>query len=378
VVIDPDYWVLDADLQNNRWRPTPLVSLTPFYTPLDETALVHPLDRVGIRAGPGVDSYGRLVLRGSIVSIHEYRVSPFLSYSPGNNDNLITAGVDSIVCNLPAPNWSLGAIYEHSLAGDLPADPLDQGRLYLRWDQIYTTSFLYPNLKYWEFFFRFGDNFYPYETTRFADDPRVEHYTDIRAGGVTFHADSRMPYWNPDTGMAFDATYEYGFHAFGGGETFHRGWAQTSAVRRLPDGLGFLSETKLAGRLAGGIGGPDNGEHFRLGGPLRLRGLRRDDVKGNAFWLASGEWRVPLREDMNLSLYDNVAQLRSIYSSVFYDVGEAFLFDDSLGVEHAVGTGVYFDMPLFSLVENFTFRVEYAHAMRRGTDAAWAGWYFAF
>jgi hypothetical protein len=378
VTIDPDYWVLDAELQNNRWRPAPLVRLTPFYTPLDETAIVQPLDRVGIAAGPGLDNYGRLVLRGSIISIHDYRFSPFIAFTPGNNDNQLTAGVDSIVYNFPLPNWSLGATYEHTLDSDLVNDPLDQGRVYLRWDQIYTTSFLYPNLKYWEFFFRFGDNFYPYEQARLSQDPRVEVYRDIRAAGVAFHADSRIPYWNPDTGFAFDAAYEYGFPLFEVGETFHRAWAQASAVRRLPDGLGYLSETKLAGRLAGGIGGPDNGDHFRLGGPLRLRGLRRDDVKGNAFWLASGEWRVPIREDMDISLYDNVATLRSIYGSVFYDVGEAYLFDDPLGVEHAVGTGLYFDMPLFSLVENFTFRVEYAHAFQHSTDAVWAGWYFAF
>lgn len=379
ITLDPDYWVLDGDLHNNRWRKTPLVRLTPFYTPLDETALMQPLDRVGVAVGPGIDSYGRAVVRGSVISLHEYRVSPFLAYTPRTNDNQFTAGVDAILYNLPAPNWSLGAVYEHTLASDLIDDLQDQGRLYLRWDQAYTTSLLYPNLKYWEFFVRFGDNFYPYEATNPSQDPRIENYRDIQAAGVSFHADSRMPYWNPDTGFAFDATYEYGFAAFGEGETFHRGWAQTSAVQRLPDALGpFLSETKLAGRVAAGLAGPENGEHFRLGGPDRLRGLRRDDVKGNAFWLASAEWRVPLREDLDLPLYDNVAQLRSIYGSMFYDVGEAFLFDDPLGVEHAVGAGLYFDIPLFSLVENFTLRVEYAHALRRSTDAFWGGWYFAF
>ncbi|MBW3596787.1 MAG: hypothetical protein KY475_05865, partial [Planctomycetes bacterium] len=379
IAIDPDYWVLDGELHNNRWRKTPEVRLTPLYTPLDETPLMQPLDRIGIAVGPGIDALARPVVRGSIVKLHEFRVSPFLAYTPQNNDNQLTAGVDAIVYNLPVPNWSVGGVYEHTLASDLINDPNDQGRLFLRWDQIYTTSMLYPNLKYWEFFVRFGDNFYPYEATAPSPDPAIENYRDIRAAGVSFHADSRMPYWNPDTGLAFDATYEYGFPAFGEGETFHRGWAQASAVRRLAHGLGpLLSKTKLAGRVSAGLAGPDNGEHFRLGGPYRLRGLRREEVKGNAFWLASGEWRVPLREDLDISLYDNVAQLRSVYGSIFYDVGEAFLLDDPLGVEHAIGTGLYFDIPLFSLVENFTFRVEYAHALRRSTDALWGGWYFAF
>jgi hypothetical protein len=49
-----------------------------------------------------------------------------------------------------------------------------------------------------------------------------------------------------------------------------------------------------------------------------------------------------------------------------------------LGVEQAVGAGLYFDIPLFSLVENFTLRTEYAHTLERDSDAVWAGWYFAF
>ncbi|MBW3595681.1 MAG: hypothetical protein KY475_00235 [Planctomycetes bacterium] len=36
--------------------------------------------------------------------------------------------------------------------------------------------------------------------------------------------------------------------------------------------------------------------------------------------MASGEWRVPLREDRDFSLYDNVALLRSVYGSIFYDM----------------------------------------------------------
>ena len=376
VVVDPDQWVLDANLLNNRWKCEPEVHLTPLFTPLDEVPLVHPLDRLSIRAGPNIDEEGRFGLRGTLIANNKFRVSPFTAYT--TEDDQLSVGVDSRFFNVPLPNWSLGARYEHTLATGLYDDPTDQGWLYLRWDQVYTTSFIYPNLAYLDFYFRFGDNFFPDEDYRPPATPGVEDYRDVRAAGVWYHLDTKMPYWDPDGGIGFDAYYEYGFHAFGDGESFHRGWSQLSGVHRLPDGLGFLSETKLAGRVAGGVGAPDNGEHFRFGGALRFRGQRSEDTEGSKFWLSSAEWRFPLVTDIDASLYDRVITLRSIHASLFYDVGESYLFDNSQGVDHAVGAGLYFDLPLFSFVENFTLRMEYGYSLRHDTSILWVGWYHAF
>lgn len=378
VEIDPDRWVLDAHLENNRWRAEPAIRFTPLYTPLDEVPLTRPIDRLSFVYGPNVDAEGRIGLRGSLMSVNRYRISPFLSFTPEDNNNHLTAGVEAIVHQVPWKQWDLGVRYEHSLASNLFDDPQDQGRVFLRWNRAPATSFIYPNPSTIEFYFRFGDNFFPDEDIRPPINPAVEDYRNIRALGITLHADTRMPYWNPDTGWALDASYEHGFVAFGGGETYNRVWGQVSAVRKLPDGHGYLSHTKLAGRAAGGVGSPDNGEHFRFGGPQRFRGQRSEDTEGSAFWLGSLEWRFPLIDDAGLAVYDNFARLRSVYSAVFYDVGESFLLDRSQGIDHAIGVGLYFDIPLLSFVENLTVRVEYGRSLEQGTEIVWLGWYHAF
>ena len=379
IIIDPDQKILDANPKNNRWKFEPQVRFAPIYTPLEEIPLVHPLDRPSFVAGPGVDDVGRLGFFASYLYANRYRVTPYLTWlldSSGNNP--FVAGVDAVVYNTPVPNVTLGTRYERTLADPLIDDPYDQGRLYLRWNQAYTTSFIYEDLAFLEVYFRGGDNFWPNPDVRRHDAPGVEVYRDIRALGVWYHVDTQMPYWNPEKGYRFDANYEYGLRAFGAGETFHRVWSQGSAVHKLPEGLGYLSRTRLAGRLGGGVGSPDNGNHFQLGGPLRFRGQRSEDTEGSAFWVASAEWRLPLLTRLDLPIHDNVANWRSLYGAAFYDVGESFLFDQSQGVDHAVGLGLYFDLALFSFLEELTLRLEYAHSLRHDTNVAWFGLYHAF
>lgn len=376
IIVDPEQHVLDANLANNRWKPEPRVKFTPLYTPLDETPIAQPLDRVGIVFGPNIDAEGRIGFRGSVNSMNRYRVSPFLAYT--HDDAHTTVGVDSRFYNFPAPNLSVGARYEHTIDSGLFNEPTDQAKLYLRWHQAYTTSFIFEDLAYAEVYFRVGDNFFPDEDFRPPENPLVEDYRNIRAVGVSYHVNTQMPYWNPETGFQFDITYERGFVLGGKGETYDRVWSQLSGVKRLESAPGYLAETRLAGRIAGGIGSPDNGEHFRFGGPLRFRGQRSEDTEGNMFWLASTEWRFPLLTDMDNPLIDNFANFRSLYGAIFYDVGESYLFGDSQGVDHALGAGLYFRISLVSFLEQLTLRVEYGQSLRNESRIAWFGLYHAF
>jgi hypothetical protein len=381
IEIDPHQMTLDANLNNNRWKPTAQVRYSPLFTPLDESTIVNPIDRLSIVFGPNIDMESRIGFRATVLGDNNFRISPFLAYDFETGQQHLAAGVDAIVYNFPSANWQLGARYEHALITNLQNDPGSQTRIYLRKVLAYTTSMIYPNNSYLDFYFRSGDNFFPDEDrtlNRATNGPAVQNYGDVRAIGVKFHADSRLPYWNPYSGYLFDAEYEHGFRAFGDGETYNRLQAQGSIVHKLPDNWGWLSETRLAGRLGGGYGFPDNGEHFRFGGPNRFRGLRADKVEGNAFWLSSLEWRFPLLSHLDFQLADNFAKVETVSGSLFYDFGETFLFDRSMGFEQAVGAGLYFDIPLLSFVERTTFRIEYGHTLNRNADAVWFGLYYPF
>lgn len=382
VAVDPYATVIDSRPFNNTWKAEANCRVTPFYTPVDEAALLTPWNEHACVAGFGIDRTGSIGLRASVVSGNRYRISPFLAYTAATaakNADYLSAGVDAAFLNWPAPNWELRARYEYALLSTVANDPGQQARIALRRILSYTTSVIYPNLSYVDLYTRFGDNFFPDTDATNNFDPRVQQYNNVRAFGVDFHADTQLPYWDPDRGMRFDANYEHGFQAFGGGATYDRVSGQLGVVQRLRNAPGWLSETKLAGRIAGGYGWDDNGEHFRFGGPGRFRGRDATSTEGNSFWLTTLEWRYPIGGELDYQLFDNTAALRRVDGSVFYDVGRSYLMGTAQGqVDHAVGVGFYFQIPLLSFVENMTIRTEYGYSVTNSTGAFWFGLYRAF
>ena len=102
-------------------------------------------------------------------------------------------------------------------------------------------------------------------------------------------------------------------------------------------------------------------------------------MEGNAFWLGSLEWRFPLTGELDHEILDNTAALDSVDGSLFYDVGRSYLFDRPQGAtDHAIGAGLYFEIPILSFVERLTIRTEYGYSLVNQTSAFWFGLYRAF
>jgi outer membrane protein assembly factor BamA len=210
--------------------------------------------------------------------------------------------------------------------------------------------------------------------------PGVERYDNLAAWGVLYYRDFRTPYWDPDAGYRFYCYYENGQPVLGGEETYHRVFAEGSYIWRVPDGYGYLSSTRLVGRIAGGAGWPDNGEHFQLGGSLRLRGLGRSDREGSALWLASIEWRFPIYRNWHLNIADNIARISHVYGAVFYDVGAIYLNGRVVnGVAHSIGAGLRLDVAWLSFIERTTLRLDVARLLGEdGPVLFWFGFQHAF
>ena len=382
LVVDPEGTYIDGNPYDNAWGTDVDVRLSPLYTPVDEASLTQPWQRHSVVTGFGVDQNGRIGFRASAISSNRFRISPFISYTAATatrNNDRFSAGVDAVFYNFPNPNWQLIARYEQALLTNLENDPGQQGRIALRRIINYTSSLIYPDLAYVDVYARFGDNFFPDEDNTNNPDPRIEEFDDVRAFGVDFHLDSQKPYWDPDRGIRIDANYEHGFRAFGGGATYNRVSGQFAAVQRLNHTTGWLSRTKVAGRVSGGYGWDDNGEHFRFGGPGRFRGRSADQTEGNAFWLGSLEWRFPIVGDLNYDVLDNTASLKGVDGSIFYDVGRSYLLNEAQGkADHAVGVGLYWQIPILSFVENLTVRTEYGYSVTNETGNFWFGLYRAF
>ena len=128
--------------------------------------------------------------------------------------------------------------------------------------------------------------------------------------------------------------------------------------------LGPLSATRLAARVYGAAALPARGEFFPLGGDERLRGYSLADRQGSLVWLSSLEWRVPLVRCLTWDCCDHALGLRNIYGAAFYDIGDCYLNNHSLGpVAHAVGGGLRFDAAWFSFVERTILRFDVAKTL---------------
>jgi hemolysin activation/secretion protein len=182
--------------------------------------------------------------------------------------------------------------------------------------------------------------------------------------GAHYRIDYLTPYWDPEGGFRLDVTAAGGVPAFGDNEDFTRVSGQFSFVKGLPEGLGWLSETRLAGRIYGAAGWPDYNLYFTLGGAGLFRAFDMAERQGSAVWLGSVEWRVPLVKHLRWDCCDHAVGLRGISAVLFYDVGNAYVFGDELGdVAHGVGGGLYFDVAWFSFVERTTIRFDVAKSV---------------
>jgi hypothetical protein len=389
ISVDPDQVLLDSNPANNHWKSECLWRLTPLYTPLDETDLTTPYDRwsvimgpwigytgsgMGV-TGPGYDQTGHMGARIGAYRLQHFKGGIYTSWEM--DDQAMVLGGDGLIDHFPWHNTQIGFQFDHSLTPDWAETRRDRGRIWGRYIINYSSSFYMAPIEFVDVYARVENEFWQDAGVR---KPGIERYDDLAAIGVHFHRDYLTPYWDPVGGYRLDLNFEHGMPELGGDETYHRLEGEFSTVKGLPSGLGYLSQTRLAGRLYAGYGWPVNGEHFQLGGSRRMRGMERAEIQGNAMWLASAEWRFPIWQNIDYPICDNVLAWKHLYGACFYDIGEMYLNKQSLGgVHHSLGVGLRMDMSVFSFIERFTLRMDMARALDdNGQLMFWFGMQQAF
>jgi hemolysin activation/secretion protein len=191
------------------------------------------------------------------------------------------------------------------------------------------------------------------------------------------------PYWDPEGGFAADVTYQYGLPIVGNTETFQQLYGQFSFVKPMPhlfDWLGdgpvvsWLNDTRWAFRVGGAGAVPTNGQFFTLGGGNLFRGFGLDQRQGNAIWVGSVEWRVPVLRDLDGEYCDHVAGLRNVFLAPFYDAGACYLEGQRLGnVAQALGVGLRLDVTWLGMIERTTVRLDFAKTIN--AQAPWQFWF---
>jgi len=389
IAVDPDQILVDSNPSNNAWPPRVRLRVTPLYTQLEETDLTNSYDRWNLIVGPW--AYGAAYadpwfarsplfgIRAGAYRTQELSAGGYLAYR--SNDRNIVAGVDGVLDHWPIPHTQVGFVAERSLTtlgdGDTPAS---RAVIYGRYIMTYGDSLYLPPFKYVEVFSAVQSHPLPDPAQA---TPGADLFHQQSSVGAHFHMNYLTPYWNPEAGLAVDASIEEGLPVLGEQQSFYKAFGQMSFVKPMPSifnclanvsGLSWIPDTRWAGRVAGGIALPDNAEIFSLGGGDLFRGFDLQQRQGNAFWLASLEWRIPLARGLTYDFCDHVGGLRSIWGSAFYDVGNAYLNNHQQGpVAHAVGAGVYMDITWFGLIERTLVGVDVAKTVNANTP--WEAWF---
>ncbi|HKB37185.1 MAG TPA: M1 family aminopeptidase [Gemmataceae bacterium] len=393
ITVDPDQILIDKEPANNFWKKPIRTRVTPLYTSLEETDLTNAYDRWNIICGPWINRqayadpwYTKSTLAGVRAGVYrtqQFSGGVYAAYRTDYRD--VVAGADGLLDHWPLPHTQLGFHVEERLVSFQDGrDTAFRGVVYARYVKQYGSSLYLPPMEYVEGFADYQDNFLP---NNLHPVPGARRFDNLGTGGLHYHLNYLTPYWDPAGGFQLDLTYAGGTVELDDGppalkertqRAAHQVTGQFSMVKGFPDLTGlatasgplgewagpalcWLADSRLAFRLYGAAGLPDEVEYFPLGGGSLFRGFDQRERQGSLVWVASAEWRLPLAREVHWDVCDHVFGARNLYGALFYDVGDAYTRGHSAGpVAHALGAGLRMDVAIFGFVERTTLRFDAA------------------
>jgi hypothetical protein len=377
VTVDPDEVLVDRDPVNNYWHTPVRCRLTPLYTFLDENDLTNAYDRWNVIAGPWAYAptydnpwFTRSTRFGGRVGAYRtasFEGGAYVAYRSDYRD--VVMGVDAVWDHWPWPHTEAGVVFERRLAGTLHGeDQANRGVGYFRYVIDYGDSLYLPPFQYAEAFATVTDNLLPVAR---ESPPGASRFTHQAMGGLHYHLNYLTPYWDAEGGVALDVNYAAGLTVPGiheGLEGAHQWTGEFTWVPEVPDGLGWLSETRLAFRAYGAFGLPAQVQYFALGGDTLFRGFDLAQRQGSTMWIGSAEWRVPLARHLDCGFCDHALTLRNVYLAAFSDTGNVYLRGQTVGgIAEAVGLGLRLDLAWCTFVERTILRFDAAKTINANT-----------
>ncbi|MDR3622603.1 MAG: M1 family aminopeptidase [Paludisphaera borealis] len=365
VEVDPGHALLDAQPDDNRWKPEVAWKVTPMVTPLDLSSQFQAHDRISVVAGPFIDQYARGGVKAGVQRINKWQVVGWAGTEPALREAIF--GGEATLFHLPKPNWAAGFFYEQGLYNFYNDKRHSGGRAYLRKRLLESSSFIVDDPVFYEFYYGLGNEFWQ------GDDGRpVEQY--LGAVGARYRQNTQFPYWDPVQGQLIDVAAEYGNALWGSSLDYVRVVGQYGFVKKVPESWGILPHSRFAFRGYGGWSSPGNASMFRLGGGQRLRALDLTSLQGSSVWIITGEWRFPIWRNLNTDVVDHMVSFRNLYGAAFVDIGQSYLNGHFGPIVYGPGVGLRWDAVLFSFLERATLRVDVAQPLGvPGGPVIWFG-----
>jgi hypothetical protein len=377
IVVDPDSILLDANRDDNAWNRAPRWNITPIYNATSESDLTNDYDRWNINAGLWIWGpayldpwYTRSAMVGARLAAYRtqtFQGGVYTALRTSYRD--LVFGTDGLFDHWPFPKTQVGYSYERRIAGPFfgtnGEQTANRGVLFGRYVFTPSSSMYQAPMHYIEGFTAYQDNFLPFA--------RVANPGDVRPGftwlsGVHHRLNLLTPYWDPTRGVWLDWSYAAGIAQVDERTAAQQFRGELAAARKLPDGLGWASEIRLAGRVQLGGAFPTRGQFFTLGGAQQFRGFDLAERQGSWFWTASAEARLPLIRDSRFTLLDNIIGLRHLYLTPFYDAGAIYSSQKLVSnTAHALGIGFRADLSIFSFIERATMRFDVAKTINEAS-----------
>ena len=389
ITVDPDQILVDANPGNNFWKIQPKISVVPLYTLLNDTDLTADYDRWNLTAGPwvwGASYQDPWYTRSTMLGLRAgaYRTQTFSGgvYSAFRTDYRdLIVGVDGLIDHWPLPKTQVGFNYEYRLAGPFfgnrGEDTQHRATVFGRYVFQYISSLYLAPMNYIDAYSTYQDNFLPFAETATPGSIRpAEQWLT----GLHYRLNLYTPYWDPDRGVWVDVSAVGGTANLGPQVETYQGRGEFAIVRKLPEGHGYLSKIRAAGRILTQGAFPDNGLFFTLGGSTQFRGFDLAERQGSFLWVANAELRMPIIRDSQRNFLDSTVGLRNVNVAAFYDVGNIYANGQSVGgAAHALGLGLRVDIAIFSFIERATLRFDAAKTVNAASPIQfWFGIQNAF
>ncbi|MEW5758811.1 MAG: M1 family aminopeptidase [Candidatus Omnitrophota bacterium] len=360
--INPDKYLMDLDLVNNKTPRCIETKFVPFYFPLYDYPIFQERDCYNWITGPDVIGSG-IGIKTSIQKPYDYSI--YLSSGYDFHEKGMKSRVGFKKEHVFNQDIDFGVEYNNTT--DLPPNKDND----VRGGIVYLKKKFFPP-SYGIFEQQNYINLYMLRDRK-LDNVSNLHYRQKHEAlaGFDLNFSTSAPYLDPEIGFKIKDLFEAAGHYWGGRDYFYRNLIEFDKYFRLS------SRQKIAFRLKNGFGIPDDKDLFEAGSEFGLRGYGYKELKGSRMLIMSFEHRFNLIKDLGLYIADNLVHFDNLQIVTFFDIGKSWYssFNDMRFKKDAgLGIRLYFDICGF--IERVALRVDVAKAIDDKTEKgihAWVG-----
>jgi len=374
VKVDPGNNILDIDRVNNFWPKTVYKRGVGLYYFIYETPIFLNRDFYNLIYGPELAASGlgaRLTLQRPYDNI--FSLSTIYDFS----EKVVKSSFGYERKHLLDKQLSLGLEVFRNEDTDGKENDLDGAKVYLRrelWPASYGLTEINDHVSIYLIRNREFDKSLISSNREDIDQFSYKRKHEAITG-INLTINRSEPYPDPQEGFKSSFSAENAGHFLGGKESF------TRLMLELNKYCPLIPRQKLALRLKYGFGYPDDKDLYYLGGYDALRGYERKTNRGSQIMLGNIEYRFPLKENLNLRLFDNVFTVDGLGGVLFFDFGQSWYnsFKDS-SLKKDAGLGLRFHIDIGSFLEKVIVRLDVARAInepKEGTHV-WLGFSHIF